>query len=291
MNIKIIDSHAFDEPIYQLLGQYLIQHHFPTIGFYHIIAIHNHMIIALGMLYQKKRPPHRDYVLLHDVQNNLEPALFSRFISHLENNSKQRKLQYLLDSKDTHLSQLLELHHFKIARQTFFIELNRLQLVASNAKPVRTKNLNQLSIPEWHELKGLFHSNYNQYHTSVNGLAKDVCSEHLFNHLENINQEHSKILLNHHQPNHYGSMPCIMAYMLIGNSDKDSIEVAYIGGREESHLNDYLVFFQHAFKALHQRYKTIYFEADDTDYYAFSLVKELNYDLSHPFYTLIKDIN
>lgn len=232
----------------------------------------------------------KNYVLLYSQQDYLAPTFFSEFIHYLENNSKQRKLQYLLDSKDTQLNQLLELHHFKIARQTFFIELNRSQLVSPNVKQVRTKGLNQLSIHEWHELKTLFHSNYNRYHASVNGLAQGVCAEQLFNHLENINQEQSTILLNHHQPNHHRSMPLIMAYMLIGNSGNDSIEIAYFGGREESCLNDYLAFFQHEVDALDKRYKTIYFEADDTDYYAFSLGKEFHCDLSNSFHTLIKDI-
>lgn len=189
------------------------------------------------------------------------------------------------------LVQLLKLHHFKITRRTFIIELNQLQLASINPEPIKTKNLNQLSLHEWRELKTLFNTNYSQYHETVNALAHEIGAEQLFNHLKNIDLEQSNILLknNHHTTN--STVPSIMAYFLIGNSDSDSIEVAYLGGQEQSRFQDYLPFFQYEFKVLHQKYKTIYFEADDTDYYAFTLAKTHNCNLSNPFYTLIKDIH
>src|SRR5574343_151951 len=140
-------------------------------------------------------------------------------------------------------NQLFRFHDFKIARRTLLIELNQLQLASLNPEPIKTKKLKQLSLHEWRELKTPFHTNYRQYHASVNGLANNVCAEQLFKLLENIHLEQSKVLLNC-QPNHHECVPSIMAYLLIGNSDPCTLEVAYIGGREESHFNEYLPFFQ-----------------------------------------------
>lgn len=289
MNINFLDSHGFNPYTAELLQQYLIQHHLPSTGFYYVLAMQDHTILALGMLYQKKLHPHRDYVLLHSLQDCLEPRLFSALIHHLEHNSKQRKLQYLLDSKDLYLIQLLKLHHFKIARKTFLIELNQLQRTPLNIEPIKTKNLKQLSLDEWRELKTLFHTNYRQYHASVNGLAKEVCSEQLFKLLENINLEQSKVSLNC-QPNHHKCAPSIMAYLLIGNSDPWALEIAYMGGRKESHFNEYLPFFQLELSSLLQQYQHVYFEADDTDYYAYTLAQRLGCDFAKNDYTLIKDL-
>lgn len=286
MNINFLDSHGFNPYIAELLQQYLIQHYLPSTGFYYVLAMQDHTILALGMLYQKKLHPHRDYVLLHSLQDYLEPSLFSALIHHLEHNSKQRKLQYLLDSQDIHLNQLFRFHDFKIARRTFLIELNQLQLAFPNAEQVRTKNVNQLSLHEWRELKTLFHTHYRQHHASVNGLANEVCSEQLFNLLENINLEQSKVLLNYHK-----CAPSIMAYFLIGNSDPCALEIAYMGGREESHFNEYLPFFQLELSSLLQQYQHVYFEADDTDYYAYTLAQRLGCDFAKSDYTLIKDLN
>ena len=289
MNINFLDSHSFNPYTAELLQQYLIQHHLPSTGFYYVLAIQDHTILALGILYQKKLHPHRDYILLHSLQDCLEPRLFSTLIQHLEHNSKQGKLQYLLNSKDMHLNQLFRFHDFKIARRTFLIELNQLQLASLNPEPIKTKNLKQLSLHEWRELKTLFHTHYRQHHASVNGLAKEVCSEQLFKLLENINLEQSKVSLNC-QPNHHKCAPSIMAYLLIGNSDPCTLEVAYIGGREESHFNEYLPFFQLELSSLLQQFQRVYFEADDTDYYAYTLAHRLGCDFAKNDYTLIKDL-
>lgn len=283
MNIKILESHHFNSQTNELLQQYLIEHHLPKIGFYHAVAIKDHRIIALGMLYINNTHPHRDYILFHDVQDYLEPSLFSRFINFLEKNSKIKRLQLLLNSRDTHLHELLESHSFYIARTSYLIELTRLNGIIIDTRTIRTKSLNHMSIDEWIKLKKLFHFNYSRYHESVNRLAQKISPEQLFGNLENLNLAQSRILLNSHDD------PC--AYVLIGNSDDNLIEIAYIGGRYEDRMNYYLAFFQHELKTLLKKYKTIYFEADDSDYYMSALIQKFNCDLSNSFYTLIKDVN
>ncbi|MFZ0024315.1 hypothetical protein [Acinetobacter sp.] len=283
MNIKILESHHFNSQTNELLQQYLIEHHLPKIGFYHVVAIKDHTIIALGMLYTNNTHPHRDYILFHDVQDYLEPSIFSKLINFLEKNSKIKRLQLLLNSRDTHLHKLLELHGFYIARTSYLIELTRLNEIITDTRTIRTKSLNHMSLDEWIEFKKLFHFNYSRYHESVNRLAQEIPPNQLFENLENINLAQSRILLNSHDD------PC--AYVLIGNSDDNLIEIAYIGGMYEDRMNYYLTFFQDELKTLLKKYKTIYFEADDSDYYISALIQIFNFDLSNSFYTLIKDVN
>lgn len=283
MNIKILESYYFNLKTNELLQQYLIEHHLPKIGFYHVVVIKDHTIIALGMLYTNKIHPYRDYILFHDVQDYLEPSIFSKLINFLEKNSKLKRLQLLLNSRDTHLHELLELHGFYIARTSYLIELTRLNEIITDPKTIRTKSLNHMSVDEWIEFKKLFHFNYSRYHESVNRLAQEIPPDQLFENLENINLEQSRILLNSYYD--------LCAYVLIGNSDDNLIEIAYIGGMYEDRMNYYLAFFQHEFKTLLKNYKTIYFEADDSDYYISALIQKFNCDLSNSFYTLIKDVN
>lgn len=280
MNIKILELHHFNSQTNEILQQYLIKHHLPKIGFYHVVAIKDHAILALGMLYSSKIHPHRDYILFHDLQNYLEPSLFSNLINFLEKNSKTKKLQMLLNSRDTHLYELFESHGFHIARTSYFIELNEIDEIVTDT--IKTKSLNEISVDQYIEFKKLFHFNYRRYHESVNRLAQEISPDQLFAHLENINLVQSRILLN----SHYA--PC--AYIIIGNSDDHLVEIAYMGGLFEDQISHYLTFFQHELKILLKKHKTIYFEADDTDYYISALIQKFNYDLSHSFYTLIKDV-
>ena len=64
-----------------------------------------------------------------------------------------------------------------------------------------------------------------------------------------------------------------------------------MGGREESHFNEYLPFFQLELSSLLQQFQRVYFEADDTDYYAYTLAHRLGCDSAKNDYTLIKDLN
>lgn len=65
MNIKILESHYLNSQTNQLLQQYLTKHHLPKKGFYHVVAIRDQTILALGMLYINKTHPYRDYILFH----------------------------------------------------------------------------------------------------------------------------------------------------------------------------------------------------------------------------------
>lgn len=280
MNIKILESQHLNSQKNEILQQYLIKHHLPKIGFYHVVAIKDHAIMALGMLYTSKIHPHRDYILFHDLQNYLEPSLFSNLINCLEKNSKTKKLQMLLNSRDTHLYELFESHGFHIARTSYFIELTEIDEIVTDT--ITTKSLNEISIDQYIKFKKLFHFNYSRYHESVNRLTQEISPDQLFAHLENISLVQSRILLNSHCD------PC--AYIIIGNSDDHLVEIAYMGGLFEDQISHYLTFFQHELKALLKKYKTIYFEADDTDYYISALIQKFTYDLSHSFYTLIKDV-
>ena len=252
MNIKILESYYFNLKTNELLQQYLIKHHLPKIGFYHVVAIKDHAIMALGMLYTSKIHPHRDYILFHDLQNYLEPSLFSKLINFLEKNSKLKRLQLLLNSRDTHLHELLESHSFYIARTSYLIELTRLNGIIIDTRTIRTKSLNHMSVDELIKLKKLFLFNYSRYHESVNRLAQEISPDQLFAHLENINLVQSRILLNSHDD------PC--AYIIIGNSDDHLVEITYIGVEYEDRMNYYLAFFQHELKTLLKNIKLFIFD-------------------------------
>ncbi|MBJ8441689.1 hypothetical protein [Acinetobacter junii] len=288
MNIKVLESHHFNPQIYDQLQKYLVKHGLPKIGFYHVVAIREQSVIAVGILYQNRKHPYRDYLLVYDSEGSLESSLLTEFICRLEENSKRKRLQLLLNSKNTYLYQLLELNGFYVVRTTYLIELNKLNCIDITKR--KTKKLNQMFLNEWIEFKRLFHSNYSQYHEDVNPLAKDISPNQLFETLENINLEKSKILFS--EDNDRTSVESsIIAYILIGDYDDNSIEIAYLGGLYEESINVYLDFFQNEFHLLLMKYKTIYFEADDSDYYAFTLIKKLNCDLSNSLKTFIKDIN
>lgn len=282
MNIKILDSQHFDSKMNMHLQQYLIEHHLPKIGFYHVVAKRDDTIIALGMLYSNHVHPHRDYILFHDVQNDLEANLLIKLINNLEKKSKTRGLQLILNSRNNFLCEQFESHRFYIARITYLIELTEITEIYTDIKTIKTKKLNQMSKVEWQELKKLFHKNYKRFHEGVNALAQEFSPDLLFENLKNINVMESTILLNH------CSQLC--AYFLIGGSDENSIEVAYLGGIDEDHMEDYLFFFQNELRTLLKKYKTVYFEADDSDDYFSALMQKINCDLSDSYYTLIKDL-
>lgn len=282
MNIKILEYHYVNSQGDELLKQYLIKHHLPKIGFYHVVAIKGNIIIALGMLYTNKTHPNRDYILFHKVQDYLEDNLFSNLINFLEKNSKTKKVQMLLNSRDSHLDYLLDLNGFCVARTTYLIELTKINETDTNNIIISTKSLNQMSVDEWIEFKKLFHCNYSRYHQNVNCLAQEISPNQLFENLQDINLAQSKILLN--------SNSGLCAYILIGNSNNNSIEIAYTGGKYEDHMNYYLAFFQNELRILLKKYKIIYFEADNSDYYISSLIQKCNCDVSDSLYTLIKDI-
>ncbi|WP_180110873.1 MULTISPECIES: hypothetical protein [unclassified Acinetobacter] len=282
MNIKILDSQHFDSQMNMHLQQYLIEHHLPKIGFYHVVAKRDDTIIALGMLYSNHVHPHRDYILFHEVQNDLEANLFIKLINNLEKNSKTRRLQLILNSRNNSLRELFESHRFYIARTTYLIELTEITEIYTDIKRIKTKKLNQMSKEEWQELKKLFHKNYRRFHEGVNVLAQEFSPDLLFEYLKNINVMESTILLNQHSQ--------LCAYFLIGCSDENSIEVAYLGGMDEDDMDDYLFFFQNELRTLLKKYKTVYFEADDSDDYFSALMQKLNCDLSDSYYTLIKDL-
>ncbi|MCL6249214.1 hypothetical protein M5F00_15255 [Acinetobacter sp. ANC 4945] len=282
MNIKILDSQHFDSKMNMHLQQYLIEHHLPKIGFYHVVAKKGDTIIALGMLYSNHVHPHRDYILFHEVQNDLEANLFIKLINNLEKKSKTRRLQLILNSRNNSLRELFESHRFYIARTTYLIELTEITEIYTDIKRIKTKKLNQMSKEEWQELKKLFHKNYRRFHEGVNVLAQEFSPDLLFEYLKNINIMESTILLNQHSQ--------LCAYFLIGGSDENSIEVAYLGGMDEDHMDDYLFFFQNELSTLLKKFKTVYFEADDSDDYFSALMQKLNCDLSDSYYTLIKDL-
>lgn len=282
MNIKILDSQHFDSKMNMHLQQYLIEHHLPKIGFYHVVAKKDDTIIALGMLYSNHVHPHRDYILFHWVQNDLEANLFIKLINNLEKKSKTRGLQLIINSRNKPLQELFESHHFYIARTTYLIELTELTEIDTDIKRIKTKKLNQMSKEEWQELKELFHKNYKRFHEGVNALAQEFSPELLFKNLKNINVMESAILLHHHSQ--------LCAYFLIGCSDKSTIEVAYLGGMDKDYMDEYLLFFQNELSTLLKKYKTVYFEADDSDGYFYALMQKLKCDLSEYYYTLIKDL-
>lgn len=187
----------------------------------------------------------------------------------------------LVNSRDSHIQDLFESHDFYIARTTYWIELKKLNELVTDTT-IKTKSLNQMSVDQWIEFKKLFYINYSRYHESVNRLAHGISPDQLFANLDNINLVRSRILLNSNYD--------LCAYMLIGNSEDNLIEIAYIGGIFEEHLNDYFVFFYHELVTLLKEYKTIYFEADDSDFYISALMQKYNCDVTNSFYTFIKDI-
>ncbi|WP_419879912.1 hypothetical protein [Acinetobacter gandensis] len=196
--------------------------------------------------------------------------------------SKTRGLQLILNSRNNSLCEQFESHRFHIVRTTYLIKLKEVTEIDTDIKTIKTKKLNQMSKVEWQELKKLFHKNCKRFHEGVNALAQEFSPDLLFENLKNINVMESTILLNH------CSQLC--AYFLIGGSDENSIEVAYLGGIDEDHMEDYLFFFQNELRTLLKKYKTVYFEADDSDDYFSALMQKLNCDLSDSYYTLIKDL-
>ena len=116
-------------------------------------------------------------------------------------------------------------------------------------------------------------------HKSINPLNKNICIKEFSNEiLADCDKEKSSCLISNNEVSAY-----VIVYM------ENFPEIGYLGGKTIEGIETYLNYFQVIINNLLNAYEQIYFEIDDTDYYAFPLMTALQVNCKESYNTYVLD--
>ena len=211
-------------------------------------------IIGAGSLYTNSFHPYRDYINIHIDKGYRNEGLGSRLLKALKENSAKKR--------------------FQVAQNIFLSKETSIEF-----KNMQIKPLINLNSKEKEEFKKIFYFNYADTHKSINPLNKDICIKEFSNEiLADCDKEMSSCLISNNEVSAY-----VIVYM------ENLPEIGYLGGRTIKEIETYLDYFQITINNLLTSYKQIYFEIDDTDYYAFPLMTALQINCKESYNTYILD--
>ena len=137
----------------------------------------------------------------------------------------------------------------------------------------------------------MVHFNYSNYHSNVNPLNLELNPQSFFTHIQNmLIPEYSYVLFPKDINKFYFKNINPNAYILVEKLNDESAMIIYLGGKNESHKETYLAFFQFCITNLLMHFKTLHFELDNTDFYANLLLQNMKLNNNEKYLTFVKSI-
>ena len=243
-------------------------------------------IIGAGSLYTNSFHPYRDYINIHIEKDYRNKGLGSRLLKALKENSAKKRFQVMCSSGKEELIQFLLKEGFVLARRSYSFDLKKeaqniflSKETSTEFKNMQIKPFINLNSKEKEEFKKIFYFNYADTHKSINPLNKDICIKEFSNEiLADCDEEKSSCLISNNKVSAY-----VIVYL------ENLPEIGYLGGRTIEEIETYLNYFQVIINNLLNAYEQIYFEIDDTDYYAFPLMTALQINCKESYNTYILD--
>ncbi|MGI5065148.1 GNAT family N-acetyltransferase [Treponema putidum] len=243
-------------------------------------------IIGAGCLYINSFHPYRDYINIYVDKDYTNKGLGSRLLEKLKEKSDKKRFQVMCSSDKEELIQFLLKEGFVLARRSYNFDLKKeaqniflSKETSGEFKNMKIKSLINLNSAEKEEFKKIFYFNYADTHKSINPLNKNIDIKEFSNEiLADCDQEKSSCLIFNNEVSAY-----VIVYM------ENLPEIGYLGGRTVEEIEIYLNYFQVIINNLLTSYKQIYFEIDDTDYYAFPLMTALQINCKESYNTYILD--
>ena len=264
-------DNQYDEQISELVKNYPMEwgESIPT-----VLALEQEAVIAVGSLTRNDFHPYREYLKVFVHPESREKGIGQSIFNAILSQSKQKKFQAAISSKDAVAVSFLEHCGFHLARKCY-------TPVLRNANPlvsVRYPTIQEQPAAIQDEVFSLQLANYSEFHHAINPLDERV-SFHQWKEIvcDDLALNRSYILLKDSQ---------VAAYVLCCEGDAPGqIEIGYVGGRDIAALEEYAVFYKQVADLLNQDFAVVEIEADDVDPYASALLNQYAYDQSDSFDT------
>ena len=269
MQMIINYTDQYDEAILTLIENYPMEwgYSVPT-----ILALEKDEVVGIGSLSRNDFHPYREYIKIFVQPENRKMGIGRELFDALLSQSKQKKFQTSISSKDEVAISFLEHCGFNLARKCYTPILKNDEPIIINSYPT----IKELSPAIQNEVFALQLDNYREFHQAINPLNERISFYQWKEMLcENLVLNRSYVLLKDEE---------VSAYVLCYEGDvPEKIEIGYVGGRNISSLEEYVIFYKQLADRLIQDFDVVEIEADDVDPYASALLNQFAYDRSDSF--------
>lgn len=269
MQMIINYTDQYDEAILTLIENYPMEwgYSVPT-----VLALEKDEVVGIGSLSRNDFHPYREYIKIFVQPENRKMGIGRELFDALLYQSKQKKFQTSISSKDEVAISFLEHCGFNLARKCYTPILKNDEPIIINSYPT----IKELSPAIQNEVFALQLDNYREFHQAINPLNERISFYQWKEMLcENLDLNRSYILLKDEE---------VVAYVLCYEGDAPGkIEIGYVGGRNISSLEEYVIFYKQVADLLIQEFDIVEIEADDVDLYASALLNQFTYDQSDSF--------
>lgn len=243
-----------------------------------VIALKNEIVVGIGNTYSNNVHPYREYVDLYVDAVERRKGIGQSLLNELVSLSSSKKFQVMLSSKNKAGASFIKANGFQIARKSFTPILPRSKYTLNIDGNIST--FNDLTSEKQKEVVKLQMENYRTFHKKINPLNDEITMEQweevVF---DDIDSEHSCVWLVENK---------IEAYIICYEGENpETIEIAYVGGRNILQVENYLPFYLSVIKKLETDFRAIEIEADDVDIFAYTLLNQFEYDDSDSWDTYI----
>ena len=269
MQMIINYTDQYDEAILTLIENYPMEwgYSVPT-----ILALEKDEVVGIGSLSRNDFHPYREYIKIFVQPENRKMGIGRELFDALLYQSKQKKFQTSISSKDEVAISFLGHCGFGLARKCYTPILRNDAPIISIYFPTMQEQPDAIQ----NEVFRLQLDNYREFHQAINPLNERI-SFHQWKEMlcENLDLNRSYILLKDEE---------VVAYVLCYEGDAPGkIEIGYVGGRNISSLEEYEIFYKQVADQLIQDFGVVEIEADDVDPYASALLNQFAYDQSDSF--------
>ena len=266
-------DNQYDEQISELIKNYPIQwgESMPP-----VLALEHEMVIAVGSLSRNDFHTNREFLKAFVQPESREKGIGQSIFNALLSQSKQKKFQAAISSKNPVAVSFLEHCGFHLARKCYTPVLRNANPLVSVRYPSMQEQPNAIQ----NEVFSLQLANYRKFHQAINPLDERV-SFHQWKEIvsDGLALNRSYILLKDSQ---------VAAYVLCYEGvAPGQIEIGYVGGRDIAALEEYAVFYKQVADLLIQDFAVVEIEADDVDPYASALLHQYAYDQIDSFDTYL----
>lgn len=264
-----------NEDIHSLLNKSLYYQIAGNKALITIVAVDANELVGVGSLWNNPIHPYREYIGIYIKPEYRKRGIGTEMFHQLLHDSKTKKLQIAVQSKDTTAIFFLNTCGFQIARKCYTPILKKSTSDSSKAEFDETAvfSFQDAMRDQQNKLFELHLKNYKKFHEQINPLSKSMTTERWREIiLADLNKEQSKLLIVNKE---------VIAYILCYDTDdSNQIEIGYIGGKDISLIEKYLPFFKWSIYRLMTQFEEVSIEADDVDPYAFAALNGFDYNTS-----------
>lgn len=236
-----------------------------------VVALEDGIAVGTGSLSKNSFHPHREYVKIFVQPDKRKKGIGKSIFQELVHLSKSKTFQAAISSKDERAVSFLESCGFQVARKCYTPLLSKNHTLPNSDKEENYLLFNELTMDQKNSVIHLQLKNYRQFHRAINPMSDAVSFDKWKAIvLEKLAEDSSFVWIKE---------GAIEAYFLCYEGiDADSIEIAYIGGRDVHALDAYLSLYRQAIDLLVAKFSRVEIEADDVDPFAFTLLNAFSYD-------------